>query len=108
MKYLLIIALAVQAYGIVGNNSYYTKCNTVEQAKFVLTCIKNANPKSDEEPEDWIYECKNMSLDMFCTKKSYGYFYETRMFSPTINCKCTECEDEEAISACKQKGWVTK
>ncbi len=37
-------------------------------SKFVLACIKNANPKSDEEPEDWIRLCQKMGKDIHCTK----------------------------------------
>ncbi|MCK4828371.1 hypothetical protein KA005_72245 [bacterium] len=38
---------------------------------FVLQCIKNANPKSDEEPEDWIYICRNMGKEIFCPDKTF-------------------------------------
>ena len=44
--------------------------NTVNKRKdFILNCIKNANPKSDEEPEDWIYICENISKNVFCVEK---------------------------------------
>ncbi len=36
------------------------------RADFILKCIGNANPKSDEEPEDWIYKCKVMAEETFC------------------------------------------
>lgn len=44
--------------------------NTIEsRSEFILTCIKNANPKSDEEPEDWIKICQEMAEKTFCQKK---------------------------------------
>lgn len=49
-------------------------------APWVNECIKNANPKSDEEPEDWIYMCKNMGKEMFCTEVSKPYLYSSRRF----------------------------
>ena len=36
------------------------------RATFTLTCISNANPKSDEEPEDWIRLCKKMADETYC------------------------------------------
>lgn len=49
-----------------------SNCDGTENnvSEFTLQCIKNANPKSDEEPEDWIYMCKNMAVDTFCKKVS--------------------------------------
>jgi len=41
------------------------------RANFILQCIKNANPKSDEEPEDWITKCQDMSQGTYCPKKPY-------------------------------------
>lgn len=45
---------------------------TIEaRANFILQCIKNANPISDEEPEDWITKCQDMSQGTYCPKKPY-------------------------------------
>jgi hypothetical protein len=33
---------------------------------FILDCIKNGNPYSDEEPEDWITECEEMAENLYC------------------------------------------
>ena len=41
------------------------------RADYMLQCIKNANPKSDEEPEDWLYVCKNMANDLYCKDATY-------------------------------------
>ena len=37
-----------------------------ERAEFILACIKNANPKSDEEPEDWVKLCQTMAEETLC------------------------------------------
>jgi len=37
-----------------------------EIAAFTLQCIENANPHSDEEPEDWIGKCKQMADATYC------------------------------------------
>ena len=44
--------------------------STTEDArsKFILDCIKNGNPNSDEEPEDWIPICENISKELHCSK----------------------------------------
>ncbi len=40
-----------------------------ERALFILSCIENANPMSDEEPEDWIKHCKWMAEETLCAVK---------------------------------------
>lgn len=53
----------VQEIRIICNDS------TVEKrASFTLQCINNANPKSDEEPEDWIKQCQTMAEGIYCDK----------------------------------------
>ena len=37
-----------------------------KRANFILNCIKNANPKSDEEPEDWIKDCQYIAEETYC------------------------------------------
>lgn len=37
-----------------------------EQAEFILSCIKNGNPLSDEAPEDWIPLCEEIGKRLFC------------------------------------------
>lgn len=34
--------------------------------EFVSACIKDANPKSDEEPEDWIKQCRYTAIEIIC------------------------------------------
>lgn len=40
-----------------------------QRANFILTCLKNANPHSDEEPEDWIGKCQTMAEETLCGKR---------------------------------------
>lgn len=78
MKYIiLIMALVVTGcsdypeYRTIG--ALETTCDdkAKEQvSSFTLACIKNANPSSDEEPEDWILLCKKMATDNYCTQES--------------------------------------
>ena len=42
-----------------------------ESADFILKCIANGNPKSDEEPEDWIGMCEDMAHRNICTQNIY-------------------------------------
>lgn len=42
------------------------KSTVDNRANFTLKCIENANPRSDEEPEDWIYKCENMAKELYC------------------------------------------
>jgi hypothetical protein len=44
-------------------------CDNEKRASFVLECIKNGNPMSDEEPEDLVAECQNVSYSMFCSEE---------------------------------------
>ncbi|CAN8141436.1 hypothetical protein THIOSC15_2930020 [uncultured Thiomicrorhabdus sp.] len=64
--------------------------NTVTQrADFIINCVRNANPKSDEEPEDWITLCQTMAEETYCPNKEVlqthrcdftGMFGECRHF----------------------------
>lgn len=46
-----------------------------ERDRFVLKCIENANPRSDEEPEDWIELCGEMGKDIHCEDRLYRQWY---------------------------------
>lgn len=43
--------------------------------RFVLGCIENANPNSDEEPEDWIELCAEMGEKIHCEDRLYRQTY---------------------------------
>lgn len=38
-----------------------------QRADFILRCVEGANPKSDEEPEDWIRHCQYMAEETLCS-----------------------------------------
>ena len=48
------------------NAHHCTLDSSEKRASFILQCISNANPKSDEEPEDWITKCQNMAEETLC------------------------------------------
>ena len=41
-----------------------------QRADFILRCVEGANPKSDEEPEDWIGQCQHMAEETLCTRQT--------------------------------------
>jgi len=51
-----------------------------KRAEFVLQCVKNANPMSDEEPEDMVAECGHTAEKIFCPLTKV---YVTRMSNKT-------------------------
>lgn len=53
-----------------SNETYCTKNTATERSEFILQCIKNANPNSDEEPEDWIRQCQWMAEETICEKRT--------------------------------------
>ena len=71
-----ILIILILAFFLIGCGSevetvdrYESFCNdTTIQARseFTLTCIKNANPLSDEEPEDMISECNKVAKIIHC------------------------------------------
>jgi len=46
-----------------------------KKSGFILQCLSNANPRSDEEPEDWILYCEDMAKRTFCAAVEYKYTY---------------------------------
>lgn len=40
--------------------------HTSSIAKMTLECIEKANPKSDEEPEHWIWVCHGVAVKTYC------------------------------------------
>ncbi len=106
MKALIVIVFLALISGCTGKSEkgelkefeeYKTHCDEKsadDRAEFILQCLKNANPKSDEEPEDWIYQCQNMAEDTLCpsltvivTKKcksTYDFSNKCRWYSATV------------------------
>lgn len=62
---------------LIRTDNHCTSETVKERADFILQCVENANPKSDEEPEDWIRDCQRMAEDTFC---------ESRVFEITQVC----------------------
>jgi len=115
MKYLILSSLLL----FVGcSDRYYvhdavtcdkpSKELAAKREKFILTCIKNGNPKSDEEPEDWIGKCENMAVRNyrgFCT--SYRYVKASKEFGASILIPCTEVKEPALKIICKAgRGWA--
>lgn len=94
MKYYFLIGF----FFLVGCTDYpyqYTEIRTdflcspevtEQKANFILECIKNGNPVSDEEPEDWIPICQSMANKTFCELRQYKIVTEQR---------CSGCLHEE-------------
>ena len=53
---------------------------------FILQCLKNTNPNSDEEPEDWMYICEHIADNTYCTKQQVKITYSK---------PCSGCYREE-------------
>lgn len=67
--WLVVIWTAVACDRVIPLESY--DCPDVVQnnrASFILECIKNGNPQADEDPEDWIPLCEEMSIHLYCHK----------------------------------------
>ena len=54
---------------ITDYEKHCTQDTVDSRARFILDCIENANPKSDEEPEDWITDCRHMAEETYCPIK---------------------------------------
>ncbi len=78
---------------------YVLECAEADKmSAFVLECIKNANPKSDEEPEDWIKLCKYMSDGIHC-KEVDAFYYKTG-YNRSAYTKCSEAKNDREKTAC--------
>jgi hypothetical protein len=94
MKYIISAIICILLFGCGDNyqvgdikeeivNKQFCTENTIDlRAEFTLTCISNANPHSDEEPEDWIRYCQDMAEQTYCqiqpvkiTKKCWTYVF---------------------------------
>lgn len=73
------VLIALLCAACEGDPHKYTTIETIKVcdgrtekvASFTLECIKGANPKSDEEPEDWIHKCKTMAEGIYCEVKPF-------------------------------------
>ena len=60
------------------------------RAQFTLTCISNANPRSDEEPEDWIEICQEMAAKAYCPMATFKVFFSCSGCKPSRKVKVSE------------------
>jgi len=58
-----------------------------ERSSMILECIRGGNPKSDEEPEDWIGICEEMAERTYCPLEVVNITYHKA---------CHNCWWEEA------------
>lgn len=50
---------------------YYCPDKVKEKVKdYSLGCMEAANPRSDEEPEDWIYICRSDAIKLYCEERT--------------------------------------
>jgi len=77
MRYIILITIiglsgcdSSPEYRDINKVTFDCSANVEKVAVFTLSCIENANPKSDEEPEGWIGDCKAMAKDIYCTQNS--------------------------------------
>lgn len=81
------------------------KSTTDIRANFILSCIDNANPHSDEEPEDWLYLCRRIAERTYCPKQvvivtercTWGNFGCNRWETVSEKIKLTYNEIESGI-----------
>lgn len=77
MKKILLIAFAITfifsatayagGYMRISYRYYCTeKADRQGYSESFLKCVFNANPKSDEEPEDWIPKCAEYTREAWC------------------------------------------
>ncbi len=76
LKYLLIALATASVLGCAdpkGSTRTYsvdanhcTQDTVADRSNFILACIANANPKSDEEPEDWLKICQQIAEQTIC------------------------------------------
>ena len=69
-----------------------------QRASFLLKCIDNANPFAEEDPEDWILTCEEVTIRLFCEKIKGFKLWGKRMtgFIP-----CSEAKTEKEKQACQ-------
>lgn len=55
---------------------FCVKLTEGKRASFILQCLKNTNPKSDEDPEDWMRICGEMAVETYCEQKKVIVTYK--------------------------------
>lgn len=70
-----------------------------QRADFVLQCANNANPRSDEEPEDMLRECDRIAGTTFCE-----WTWAAREWNRSHWTPCAHA-DRPTQAACRRAGW---
>lgn len=51
-------------------------CEDMESVRrYTIECINGAGRSGDSEPEDWLYQCKNLAKELLCQKKNFVIIY---------------------------------
>lgn len=86
MKSLILISLIAFLFGcspkskeryIIQSDISYSCSDKDKLANSILECVKNANPQSDEEPEDWVSECSKRMKQVYCNLDSAYKIWDT-------------------------------
>jgi hypothetical protein len=73
---------------------------------FILECIRAANPRADEEPEDWIGLCERMAWRTHC---SFVRGFERWMNQRVVEYgSCLDADEQDEIAACGGRRFVGK
>lgn len=54
-------------------------CDKERLHKFIIECAKAANPMSDEEGEDLVYQCEKTGRGIYCTEETEYFITKTRL-----------------------------
>ena len=69
-------------------------------AAWVSTCLKDANPKSDEEPEDWIRQCERTGSRILCPQVRTVTYANAGGWSRNV--PCDVATDKVLKEACEE------
>jgi len=103
----LIFYGSVWILGGLGKSSWsintvnITSCTDESRAsrgQFILDCIRNGNPKSDEEPEGWINICKSLAESTLCDTESGFYYFAG--FKRTKYIPCSQAKEPRELLVC--------
>lgn len=87
------------------NDVQYKKGTEEKAAAFILDCLTNANPLSDEEPEDWIKNCESFAMNMYGEKvKGFRIWNSLDARYVTDFIPCEEAQTPEEFRACRGSG----
>jgi hypothetical protein len=79
----------------------YTAKGKEKAAAFIEKCLAGANPKSDEEPEDWIPLCMKEARSMYGTATLGFYYWDSGNRTRTVEfVPCTKARTEDEHRLC--------